>query len=317
MAFSQLVREELVRSPLPACVSCIRAELAAMLHISGSIHLTGQEQLALSVTLDTAGGARRFVRLMKQSSSLIAEIRVETFERLGHHHRYTIHISSQPGLNYFLQKLGLLDRELRPESSIRAELVTTKCCRASFIKGAFLAGGSITAPEKKTYHLEIVTVSEEFAEGLAHVMNLLGLKARVSLRKERYMVYLKEGEAIARLLTLINAHGAVLHMEETRVIKGMRGDVNRLVNCETANLEKTLVAAWEQVELITRFQLTRRLEELLPSLHDIARLRLEYPEASLKELGEYHSPPLSKSAVNHRLRQLREHLKNNDYEAGK
>jgi DNA-binding protein WhiA len=316
MAFSQLVREELVRSPLPVCASCLRAELAAIIHIAGSIHLTGHEQLSLSVTLETAGVARRFLQLMKEATGLESEVRMESLERLGRRHRYTIHISSQTGLHRFLQKIGLLDEKLRPESSIQAKDAATNCCRASFLKGAFLAGGSITAPEKKTYHLEIVVANEAFAEGLAYLMDLLGLKAKISLRKEHFVVYLKEGEAIARLLTLIDAHSAVIRLEEARVIKGMRGDVNRLVNCETANLEKTLAAAWEQVELITRFQRTRRLEELPQSLYDIARLRLENPESSLKELGESHSPPLSKSAVNHRLRQLREHLKNDDYEAG-
>jgi DNA-binding protein WhiA len=195
------------------------------------------------------------------------------------------------------------------EEDIPPELVRKVCCRASFLRGAFLAGGSVTDPQKKTYHLELVTQNEGFAGALVYLMNLAQINAKISQRKNQFMVYLKDSETISRFLSVINAHHGLIKMEEVKVIKGLRGEVNRLVNCETANLGKTLSAAWQQVELIENLIHTTGYTALPEILRETAALRLEYPEASLKELGEHHHPPVSKSAVNHRLRQLREYAK--------
>ncbi|HEY8462497.1 MAG TPA: DNA-binding protein WhiA, partial [Bacillota bacterium] len=195
---------------------------------------------------------------------------------------------------------------------IRPELVRKVCCRAAFLRGAFLAGGSITDPQKKTYHLEIVTQSEDFANGLVYLMSLFHLKAKLSSRKGQFPVYLKDSEAIGKFLSLIKAHHGLIKLEEVKVIKELRGEVNRLVNCETANLGKSLAAAWKQIEMIREFGIQRLPE----NLRSVALVRLEHPEASLRELGEYHSPPLSKSAVNHRLRQIREYIKKITEKAG-
>ncbi|HYH03164.1 MAG TPA: DNA-binding protein WhiA [Bacillota bacterium] len=312
-SFSQQVRDELTRFSLPECKNCIKAELAAILHISGSIHLTGNQKIAFSVSTEAAGVARRAFKLLKIPYNLQSEIRVEQLGKLGKLHRYSLYIPAQKGLSEMLYELGVLTRERDIEHNIRSELVRDLCCRASFLRGAFLAGGSITDPQKKTYHLEIVTQNEAFANGLVYLMSLFQLNAKVSLRKEQFPVYLKDSEAIGKFLSLINAHHGLIKMEEVKVIKGLRGEVNRLVNCETANLGKALSAAWKQVELIREMGTNR----LPPGLHETAELRLQYPEASLKELGEYHLPPLSKSAVNHRLRLIREYAKKFTEQAGK
>lgn len=307
--FSQIVKDEVVREELATARECIKAELAALLHMTGSIHITGQRRLSLSLMIETAGVARRAVKLLKASYNLESEVRVEQFERLGKPHRYNLIIPAQKGLSEMLAELGMLTREHQIESGIKPELVKDDSCRAAFLRGAFLGGGSITDPQKKTYHLELVTQSEDFANGLVYLLNLLGLKAKIGQRKEHYLVYLKEGEALAKYLSLIGANNAVLKLEEVRVIKELRGQVNRRVNCETANLQKTLDAAWEQVEMITALKNSGKLANLPANLRETAELRLEYPEASLKELGELHKPPLSKSTVNHRLRTIREFAK--------
>ncbi|WP_165907935.1 DNA-binding protein WhiA [Hydrogenispora ethanolica] len=311
-----MVKEEAIRNAVSRCGQCDKAELSAIIHMAGSIHLTGRERLSLSITTESAGIARRIVKLIKSCSKLESEIQVEQNEKLGRLHRYKIIIPSQNGVIELLDELGMMTRERYLESGIAPHLVKDQCCRASFLRGAFLAGGSISDPQKKNYHLELFTHNEEFANGLVYLMSLVHLKAKVSRRKAYFVVYLKESEANARFLSLIQAHSAVIKLEEVRVIKGLRGEVNRRVNCETANLEKTLSAAWEQVEAINQL-ITRVGLGILPSsLRRTAELRLEYPEATLKELGEYHRPPISKSAVNHRLRLIRQYVKNFTEEAG-
>jgi DNA-binding protein WhiA len=309
--FSQLVRDELIRSELLPGRHCIKAELAAIIHVLGSLHLAGQQQLSLSISTVVAGVARRTVKLIRASYSLESEVLVEQHEKFGKQHRYNLVIPAQNGLAEMIVDLGMMTRERSLEGGINPALVKESCCRASFLRGAFLAGGSITDPHKKTYHLEMVTQSEDFANGLAYLMNLLGLKAKISFRKGYYLVYLKEIEALIKFLSVIGAHAAVLKLEDVRVVKGLRGEVNRRLNWETANLEKTLSAAMEQVKEIEKIQGSPGgLGVLPPKLRETAVLRLEYPEASLKELGEYHLPPISKSTVNHRLRLICQYGKN-------
>ncbi|NLY74545.1 MAG: DNA-binding protein WhiA [Firmicutes bacterium] len=305
-SFSQQVKDEIIRLELSGRQHCIKAELAAIIHLAGSLHLVGREQVALSVATESAGIARRIVKLFKAAYTLEGEIQVEEVGKLGKLRRYIIKISPQPELNELLLELGLLSRENTLENDIKPQLVKERCCRAAFFRGAFLAAGSITDPQKKTYHLEMIVHNEDFSNGLIYLLNLLGIKAKIGQRKGKHLVYLKDSEAIAKFLSLINANTGVIKLEEVRVIKSLRGEVNRLVNCETANLEKTLSAAWEQVENIQKLRGSPAWFDLPENLKITAELRLEHPEASLKELGEYHQPPLSKSAVNHRLRKIRE-----------
>lgn len=308
--YSQQVKVEITRTETTNCQRCIKAELAAIIHMSGSIHLTGQQKLSLSVITSTAGVARRIVKLIKASFKLESEVQVEQLEKLGRQHRYNLIIPPQNGLTEMLYDLGMMTREHALEGGINPSLVTEDCCRASFLRGAFLASGSITDPDKKTYHLEMVTQSEDFANGLAYLMNLLNLKAKIGVRKEHYLVYIKDSEALARFLSTIGAHTAVIKLEEVKVVKGMRGEVNRRLNWETANLGKTLTAALEQIEMIEKLAIQPGLKVLPPKLRQTAEIRLEYPEASLQELGDYHTPPISKSAVNHRLRLIRQYFDN-------
>ncbi|HEX3045447.1 MAG TPA: DNA-binding protein WhiA [Bacillota bacterium] len=308
--FSQLVRDELVQSSLTTAKHCIKAELAAIIHILGSLHLTGNQRFSLSISTFTAGVARRAVQLIKASYGLESEVQVEQNEKLGKQHRYNLIIPDQEGLRKMIVDLGMMTREHTLEGGINPDLVKENCCRTAFLRGIFIAGGSITDPHRRNYHLEMVTQSEDLANGLVYLMNLVGLKAKVSRRKEHYLVYLKEIEALIRFLSLIGAHVAVLKLEEIRVVKGLRGEVNRRLNFETANLEKTLSAAMELVQEIEKLRKEPSgLNLLPPKLRETALLRLEYPEASLKELAEYHQPPISKSAVNHRLRLIREYGK--------
>ncbi len=304
--FSQKVKDEIIRQQLSEHKHCLRAELAAIIHMAGSLHLTGREQVSLSVVTESAGIARRIVKLFKATYQLEGEIYAEEIGKLGKLRRYRIVIPAQPELNGLFTELGMFSRDNLLESDIKPQLVKERCCQTSFLRGTFLAAGSVTDPNKKTYHLEMVSSNEDFVNGLVYLLNILGIKAKIGQRKDKFVIYLKDSEMIAKFLSLINANTGVIKLEEVKVIKGLRGEVNRLVNCETANLEKSLSAAWKQVEVIQNLRQSPIWLSLPEKLRITAELRLEHPEASLKELGELHQPPLSKSAVNHRLRLIQE-----------
>ena len=177
------------------------------------------------------------------------------------------------------------------------------CCKKAFLKGAFLAAGSVSDPNS-SYHLEIVSKDEEAADILIDILHGFSLGAKKVLRKEKTVVYLKEAEDIASVLALMGADSSYLVFESGRVMKEMNGNINRRVNCETANIEKTVNASVKQVSAIRRIESTRGLSHLPKSLCEIAELRLLHPELSLEELGKMCTPVIGKSGVNHRLRRL-------------
>ena len=181
------------------------------------------------------------------------------------------------------------------------------CCRRAFLRGAFLSAGSITDPEKN-YHFEIACISSEKAAQIKELfeffLQVLSLNYMTTLRKKYYVVYLKEGAMISDTLNIMEAHIALMKFENVRILKDVRNSVNRRVNCEAANINKTVSAARKQIEDIEYIKNTVGLERLSENLRDIAYARLEEPDATLKELGEKLSSPVGKSGVNHRLRKL-------------
>jgi hypothetical protein len=179
------------------------------------------------------------------------------------------------------------------------------CCKRAFLRGAFLAAGSISDPTKG-YHFEIVCRSPEQARQLQQIMCTFALAARIVERKKHFVVYLKEGAQIVDMLNVMEAHVALMQLENVRIIKEMRNTVNRKVNCETANISKTVSAAVRQVEDIRLIEEHQGISSLPENLREIARVRMEYPDMPLKELGEQLSPTIGKSGVNHRLRKISE-----------
>ena len=192
-----------------------------------------------------------------------------------------------------------------PTETVDGLLIQRSCCKRAYIRGAFLAGGSISDP-KKSYHFEIVCRSVPQAKQLCEVMGSFGMDAKIVARKKYQVVYIKEGEQIVDLLNVMEAHIALMDLENVRILKEMRNSVNRKVNCETANISKTVNAAVQQVRDIEYIRNTAGLSSLPDNLQEMALLRLEYPDAPLKELGTYLNPPVGKSGVNHRLRRISE-----------
>ena len=187
----------------------------------------------------------------------------------------------------------------------REQLLKRSCCKRAFLRGAFLASGSISDPEK-SYHFEIVCQHPEHAKLIQELLESFELDAKIVQRKKYYITYLKEGAQIVDALNVMGAYVALMNLENVRILKEMRGSVNRIVNCETANINKVVGAACRQVEDIRYIQRRIGLDELPPALREMALLRLEYPDTSLKDLGELCDPPVGKSGVNHRLRKLGE-----------
>lgn len=287
---------------LPAGKACCRrAELAALLRMGGTVQL-GQNGLGLNFATENAAVARRVLTALKQEGEVQAEIVVSRNRRLQKRNTYLIRIPPAPAVRSLLEALGLLDAtgfNLASDGS----LLQHSCCRRAYLRGAFLGGGSVNRPEGD-YHLEMITPNAAFAQSLRRVMRSFGVAGRLTDRKQGYVVYLKDGDAIISFLRIIGAANALLKFENVRVVKDMRNQVNRLVNCETANLDKTVRAAVRQTEKIKRLVAAQGLDSLPQGLREIAELRLNHPEATLKELVTLYEGRLSRSGVNHRLRKL-------------
>ncbi len=184
-------------------------------------------------------------------------------------------------------------------------VIQSTCCKRAYLRGAFLGAGSVSDPEKG-YHLEFVNPSIKHAEFLQEVMTTLEMEPKVVPRKNNYVLYLKEGTQIVDLLNIMGAHIALMELENVRIVKEVRNNVNRIVNCETANLKKTVSAAVRQMQDIEYVQNTIGISALPENLQQVATYRLEYPSSTLKELGELLNPPVGKSGVNHRLKKISE-----------
>ncbi len=306
MSFSMEVKSELAKlQPKREC--CQRAEASAIIHMDGSLHILGSERFALDISTENAAVARLLYKYLTDTFPL----KVESIVRRSVLHKvnnYLIHIPDQPAIGQVLNELGILDDHMVMAPGILQRIVKKDCCAVAYLRGAFLGGGFVSNP-KGDYHFELTTDNAEFAEDLRDLVRRVGLNAKISARKKNsavynYAVYIKDSEEILQYLALIGAYNALLRWEDERIIKEMRAQVNRLVNCDTANLNKVVNAAADQIEDIEIVDSKRGLKNLPNSLQEFARVRVEYPYVSLKELGELFDPPLSKSAVYHRARRM-------------
>lgn len=302
MSFAAHTKKELTMLEAPPC--CSRAELAALIRMNGSIQLsTGR--FVLDVSTENAAIARRIYTLTKKLFEVHAELLVRKKMRLKKNNVYIVRIPHKA--NEILQDLRIMDKNLSFYPGISPDLVQKSCCRAAYLRGAFLAGGSVNHPEASSYHLEIFTSYQDFCEALTKMANRYKLNAKCIERKKGYVLYIKEGEKITEFLSLIGAHQALLYFEDVRIVKDMRNSVNRLHNCEIANINKTVNAATHQMENIQLIQKEIGLENLPTRLREVAELRLLHPDINLKELGEMiPSGTVSKSGINHRLRKINE-----------
>ena len=298
LSFSNDVKNELSRLETNE-VCCDKAEVLGVLRMSGAIVIRGMN-IGIHFSTENAALARRVLQILKNNYQVQTEVVITRSRRLKKNNRYQVRVLPAPQVSIAMNELQLLSME----SDLKNPLLNKQCCKRAFLRGAFLGGGSISRPSSD-YHLEMVTGNEDFAHSIIKVMHTFSMKAKLTDRKNDYIVYLKDGESITNFLRVIGAHNSMMELENVRVLKEMRNNVNRRVNCETANLGKVVKAAVRQVNCIKFIDEHMGLSELPQALQDTARLRLEYPDASLNELVEY-SGGIGKSGINHRLKKLQE-----------
>lgn len=297
MSFSSIAKGEICRA-LPGSECCDIAELSAIMHTAGAINISGGA-LTLHIDTENAAVARRAFSIVKRLYGVHAKMEMHTNQLKGNH-IYSLVIGEANA------RMVAIDTHLIEEEGISFNTDTSflknRCCKVSFLRGAFLGGGSITNPEKR-YHMEFVCRQKEFADGLLNIIKGLGISAKMVPRGRTFVVYLKEGDPIVTLLTMMGAHSSILNIENIRIMKSVRNTVNRKVNCETGNLSKTVNASLRQQESIEYIRVNLGLDKLSPGLREVAEARLSNPEATLEELAEIMGAP-SKSGINHKLRKL-------------
>ncbi len=285
MSFSSEVKEELVEQ-ISRARHCQIAELAGIVSQTGE--LVDMEGGRCLVVPDNCQQAQKKFFTLIGKTNIIKNVGV---------------IISAEDTERVLQMLKMHQTSANSLDLVDGLLLMQPCCKAAFLRGVFLAAGSISDPQKG-YHFEIVCQHRAQAEQLQSVMVSLQLEAKIAERKGRYVVYLKEGDQIVDACGHMGAHISLMKLENVRILRQMRGSVNRKVNCETANISKTVSAAVRQVEDIKFIDGHGGIDSLPDNLQEIARVRLENPDTPLKDLGELLTPALGKSGVNHRLRRI-------------
>ena len=306
MSFSSRVKEELSRR-IPDARHCRIAEISAILGMCGTVGIH-EDSYHIRIYTENVTVARKLFLLLKETLGIRGEILIRQSHTPGRSRAYVVLIRDAENVKRILEACKMIDRDGEigeNYSTVRTYILRQDCCRRAFIRGAFLASGSMSDPDR-FYHLELVCQNEERAMQLQSILATFGLDAKTVVRKKYYVVYIKEGNQIVELLGLMGADSALMELENIRIVKEMRNSVNRKVNCETANLNKTVSAALRQVADIEYIRDTKGLDFLSPQLEEMARVRLEAPEASLLELGSMLETPVGKSGVNHRLRKISE-----------
>lgn len=304
MSFSLKVKNEVCRNS-ELSKDEIAAQLSAIMKSSGTLGFGFNRTITFKVVTENPAIARWIFKNLKDFFDIHTKLLVKKSNSLKKNNIYMVLIPEEVNVKGLLQELGIIEKDglFNIHYGVPDEVIKNEDCKRAYIKGAFLGGGSISNPEK-TYHLEFVTHDQDYANELSDLINSYRLNSKVIQRKNSFVIYLKEGEQIVDLLNIIGAHNALLELENIRIMKEMRNNVNRIVNCETANLSKTVNAAVRQVESIKLIQSEIGLDRLPKNLKEVAKLRLAFPDESLKELGAMLNPPVGKSGVNHRLRRI-------------
>ena len=298
-SFASEVKNELARLMYDSAC-CRRAELSGLLRMGGTLTLGPNMTLGLTFTSENAAVARKVLVLMKEIKEVTTEIAVRRSKRLSKRASYIVRVAPAANVREIIDDLGLGLSTL-PTAAHGGKILKKSCCRMAYLRGAFLAGGSVNRPAAE-YHMEFVTANYPFAELIQSNLRRIDYPAGLGERKDDFVVYMKEGDAIEDMLAIFGAEEAASEFEVTRNVKEVRNQVNRLVNCETANLNKTASASAAQITAIRRLAARQGITRLPKALRETARARLEHPEASVTELAKITG--VSRSGLYHRLRKL-------------
>lgn len=311
MSFSSEVKEELSRQMSSARHCCI-AETAAIISLCGHVKISGENRYSVKIHTENIAVARKYFTLLRKTFNIVAEITIRQNVYLKKGRTYTITVNNHEDALKLLVTCKLIDGDgdiVENMSIVDNVVIMNSCCKRAFVRGAFIASGSVSTPEK-FYHFEIVCNSYDKAVQLCELIATFQIEAKIVERKKHFVVYIKDGSGIVDILNVMEAHVALMNLENVRILKEMRNSVNRKVNCETANLNKTVAAAVKQIEDISYIRDTVGLSYLPDALRQLAEIRLENPDVSLKELGTLLDTPVGKSGVNHRLRKISEIAEN-------
>lgn len=307
MTFSSRIKDELSRTDISDVLSA-KAEVAAFIRTVGYITIKGLNKVELEFSTENAAVARRIFKVLKTAYDINATVSVAKSNRLKKLNNYIIKIDEN------LTKLFLIETQIVKNNDFNImnfnygvpdELLKDDRCKRAYIKGSFMGSGSISNPEK-SYHAEFVSNKETQSKILQVLLNEYGISGKTIYRKNNFVTYIKESEQISDLLALMGANNGVLNFENIRAVKETRNQINRVINCETANLDKIVDTSMRQINNIKILKKHKVIDQLPDNLRELAYLRLKHPNASLKELGQMLSPPLGKSGVNHRLRKIEE-----------
>ena len=305
MSFSSKVKEELSKecnSPRHCCI----AETAAIISMCGKVIFDEKDHVRIEIHTENVTVARKYFTLLKKTYNINTDVSIRHSSGLNKNRSYILSVNDDETARKILmtcrmmKPFGVIEEDFSISDSL---IIQRECCKRAFIRGAFLAAGSVSDPVK-TYHFEIVCLSEAKAKQLQMIMETFNINARVIKRRKYFVVYVKDSSQVVDLLNIMGAYNALMDMENVRIVKDMRNNVNRKVNCETANINKTVSAAVKQIEDIRFIQMSSAFDELPESLQEMAELRVRYPEATLAELGQLLDTPVGKSGVNHRLKKI-------------
>lgn len=317
MSFSKKVKEELA-GQIGTARHCRLAELAAIIDTCGRIWYRNETAYRIEILTENQAVARKCFTLLEKTFNINTGILARQGNLSKKYTSYEIRLEEPEQAALVCQAVKAVRAEpvCLPAAPGEAEageapgsftisslVVQNTCCKRAFIRGVFLAAGSVSDPEK-SYHFEIVFSEKGKAVQTRDIINSFSMDAKIVMRKKYYVVYVKEGSQIVDLLNIMGAHVSLMELENVRILKEMRNSINRQVNCEAANINKTVLAAAKQIDDIIYIRDTIGFDNLTEGLEEIATLRINYPDASLKELGEMLSVPLGKSGVNHRLKKL-------------
>lgn len=305
MSFSGNTKEELSHLQSKAR-HCQIAELAGIMCNLGKLYRLN-DTIGVKIETENVLLARRSYELIKRVFRFSPRVQIRRNSFLNRNRIYSVVIEKADEAETVLMALKIPFKETdfgkKTEWVVNEMLLQKSCCKRAYIRGVFFSAGSITDPEKG-YHFECVFNDQAKANQYISQMAFFGIEGKSIERKGHFVVYIKEGAQIVDVLNVMEAHNALMELENVRILKEVRNSVNRKVNCETANINKTVSAAVKQIEDIVYIRDHVGLESLSPALFQVAERRLAYPEAPLKELGEMLNPPVGKSGVNHRLRKL-------------
>ena len=306
MSYAADIKNELTRT-VPEKKCCQLAEIAGFLRFAGSITLTGGK-MGIKVTTDNASSARLFIRLIKEYFGAKTALSLGEPTPLAKGRIYELTVTPEMNSEQILREVGILGVKEGSNyitDGFDTAIVRKRCCKKSALRGAFLACGSVSDPHKG-YHMELVCGSEYMAQDVRRVVNSFGLRSKISKRRNKYIVYLKESEQIGDFLNVIGATAAYFKFQEVRVMKENLNKTNRIANCESANVDKQVSAAQKQLADIRVIEETKGLGALPAHLQETALMRKAHPELSLADLAELFEPPLKKSGLNHRFGKLAE-----------